>query len=422
MSRICQALQRVGCGSLLPWSSSPHALLQSAVQNIDEFDDFPSIRVSVSPESRLVSLTDRESLGAEKFRFLGVRLRQLQQTRPLKKVLITSTIADEGKSVVSVNLATTLARKQHERVLLIDGDLRRSVLAQRLGIGDRAGISEWLQSDTPTVTNIYHLDTLGFWFMPAGRSPENPVELMQSGRLPHLFERLSTWFDWIVIDAPPVLPLADTSVWARMADGVLLVTREGKTEKQELQRGLRTLEQGNLLGVILNSCSDADHSNYYQRYRPEGKRFLLTGELFSKAATALAAAAVLAVLLDVSIHRFSPLPAGLSQPPEDVQQQAPFQRTKHIVTVPVESSSVGTKTVTTELSAASKAAVPTVRTIESGQRPESRVSPVSAQKTIVKRDHLHISHVTETDMVAEDTVVHYGTGSAAPRSLAQRKP
>ena len=421
MSRICKALERAGGGSLLMWSSSPPELLQPAIRSINEFGDFPTLRVSVSPESRLVSLTDRESLGAEKFRFLGFRLRQLQKTRPLKKVLITSTIAEEGKSLVSVNLATILARKQQQKVLLIDGDLRRPVLAQRLGLGDRAGISEWLQSDTRTITNIYHLDTVGFWFMPAGRSPENPAELMQSGRLLHLFERLSTWFDWIVIDSPPVLPLADTSVWARMADGVLLVAREGKTERQGLQRGLRTLEQGKLLGVVLNSCSDADHGDYYQRYRPVGKRLPLTRELFSKAATAVALAAVLAVLLDVSIHRFSPLPAGLSQPPEDVQQQAPFQRTKHFVTVPAQSSSVETKTVATELSAAGKAAAPTVRTIGSGQQPESRVSPVTAQKTTVKPHHLHTSDVSQTD-IAEDTVVHYGTGSSAPRLQVQKKP
>jgi Mrp family chromosome partitioning ATPase len=64
------------------------------------------------------------------------------------------------------------------------------------------------------------------------------------------------------------LPLADTTVWGRLADGVLLVAREGKTERQALKRGVEALGRTSLLGVVLNSCSDTDHSNYYQRYSP----------------------------------------------------------------------------------------------------------------------------------------------------------
>jgi len=129
-------------------------------------------------------------------------------------------------------------------------------------------VSEALQGEFSPTRHVYYLEDPKLWFMPAGHPPENPLELMQSGRLGELMERLAIGFDWIVIDSPPVLPLADTTVWARLADGVLLVTREGKTERQALQRGVEALGQTNLLGVVLNSCSDADHSNYYQRYGP----------------------------------------------------------------------------------------------------------------------------------------------------------
>ena len=96
---------------------------------------------------------------------------------------------------------------------------------------------------------------------------------MQSGRLAALLDRLTTRFDWIVIDSPPVLPLADTSVWARFTDGVLLVAREGTSKKRELQRGLRALESSHLLGVVLNSCAPTDQSNYYQRYQAGRRHF-----------------------------------------------------------------------------------------------------------------------------------------------------
>jgi capsular exopolysaccharide synthesis family protein len=234
----------------------------------DTAAEFPSLQVCVTSSSRLVFFTEPDSLAAEKFRFLGVRLRQLQQSRPsLKKVLVTSTIPEEGKSVVSANLAGVLARRKH-KVLLVEGDLRRPVLAQHFGLGRLAGLAEWLQSGLQTASNIYRLGGPDFWLMPAGDPPANPLELMQSGRLSQLMSQLATLFDWIIVDSPPLLPLADTTVWARLTDGTLLVAREGKTEKAALQRGLEILKKSDLLGVVLNGCIHPDHQNYYQRYSP----------------------------------------------------------------------------------------------------------------------------------------------------------
>jgi capsular exopolysaccharide synthesis family protein len=231
---------------------------------------FPSLDVLPTTTSRLVFMTEPDSLAAEKFRFLGVRLRQLQQSRPLKKVLVTSTIPEEGKSTVSANLAGVLARRK-QSVLLIEGDLRRPTLAQQFGLGRLAGLGEWLQSGRQTVANLYRLEGPDFWFMPAGNPPENPLELLQSGRLSYLMGQLSNLFDWIIVDSPPLLPLADTTVWARVTDGTLLVAREGKSEKKQLQRGLEALKKSDLLGVVLNGCIHPDHKSYYQRYAPTVK-------------------------------------------------------------------------------------------------------------------------------------------------------
>jgi len=284
MSRIFDALQRSETERLgvLPENALTLAteLLQSAEREVakpdvtaatsvnPDFGDFRSLTISPSQDSRLICLTAKDSLGAEKFRFLGVRLRQLQQNRSLKKILVTSTIPEEGKSTISGNLATTLARKQKQKILLLEGDLRRPSLCHQFGFSKLPGLSEWLQGPIAPMANIYHLEGPGFWFLPAGQPPENPLELMQAGRLSELMDRLTAWFDWIVIDSPPVLPLADTTVWTRLADGILLVTREGTTQKRQLVRGLQVLEQSKLLGVVLNSSKNTDHANYYQRYGP----------------------------------------------------------------------------------------------------------------------------------------------------------
>ena len=96
------------------------------------------------------------------------------------------------------------------------------------------------------MSNVYHLAGPDFWLMPAGHPPTNPMELLQSTRLAAVIAQVTTSFDWIIVDSPPLLPLADTTVWARLTDGALLVVREGKTEKAPLHRGLEILERQSL--------------------------------------------------------------------------------------------------------------------------------------------------------------------------------
>jgi capsular exopolysaccharide synthesis family protein len=245
--------------------ASAHSFEPTPSGPLDELDRCPVLPVSIREDSRLVSLGKEGSLGAEKFRFLAVRLRQIRQSRPLKKILITSTIPEEGKSTVAANLACTLARRKPQKTLLLEGDLRRPNIAAQFGLGKLPGLCEWLSGESPT-SNIFRLENLGVWMLPAGSTPQNPLELMQSGKLSPLMEQLEAWFDWIVIDSPPVLPLADTSLWSRLADGILLVTRKGTTEKQQLQRGLEAIEKSKLLGALVNSSSNASHADYYQQY------------------------------------------------------------------------------------------------------------------------------------------------------------
>jgi capsular exopolysaccharide synthesis family protein len=229
----------------------------------DPFLKFTPLHVSLPPQTKLVSLTDSGSLAAEAFRLLGVRLRHLRRDRSLKKLLITSTIPQEGKSTVAANLACTLALRAQQRVLLLEGDLRRPTLSQRFGIGRNPGTCEYLQGERSLEASIYHLDNPNLWILPAGNAPSNALELLQSGRLSALMDQLTAWFDWIIIDSPPVLPLADTSVWMRLSDGILLVTRQGTTEKRKLQRGLEALEPTKLLGAVVNGSESAADSDYY---------------------------------------------------------------------------------------------------------------------------------------------------------------
>lgn len=237
--------------------------LYSADEPSDIFGLFQSLKASLPLHSRLVCLADKDSPAAEAFRLLGVRLRHLRRDKQLKKVLITSTIPQEGKSMVAANLACALALRKQQKVLLLEGDIRRPSLSQMFGLEKNTGICEWLHGGCSLMTSIYHLEDQNLWILPAGSIPDNPLELLQSGKLPPLMDQLTAWFDWIIIDSPPVLPVADTSIWMRLADGILLVTRQGTTETRQLQRGLEAVEFKKLIGAVMNNSKHLAHSDYY---------------------------------------------------------------------------------------------------------------------------------------------------------------
>lgn len=254
-------------------TAAPDAMLQenpaaeevsSGDSGLEVFRQFQSLPVVLTSQSRLVCF-DEYSPAAEAIRLLGVRMRHLRRDRPLKKVLITSTIPQEGKSLVAANLACTLALTTQQKVLLLEGDLRRPSLSTVFGLGRNPGICEYLQGECTLAKCIYLLESANVWILPAGSAQSNALELLQSRRLSALMGQLTAWFDWIIVDSPPVLPLADTSIWARLSDGILFVTRQGTTEKRHLKKGLEALEQKKLIGALLNCSSSSAHNKYYYR-------------------------------------------------------------------------------------------------------------------------------------------------------------
>ena len=241
---------------------------RTADEGATELAQCQTLHLSLTQQNRLISVSDADSPAAEAFRLLSVRLRHLRRTRELKKLLITSTIPQEGKSMVSANLACALASSTRRKILLLEGDVRRPSLSKVFGLKPYPGLCEWLEGGRSLVSSLYRLEPGGIWLFPAGYGPANPLELLESAKLPALMEQLAGWFDWIVIDSPPVLPLADTSVWTRLADGILLVTRQGTTQKRHLQRGIEALESKKVIGAVLNSSKNSSDNEYYSYRRP----------------------------------------------------------------------------------------------------------------------------------------------------------
>jgi capsular exopolysaccharide synthesis family protein len=229
-------------------------------------DQAPVLQSSFSAPARLVALSTNGGLGKEKFTVLSTHLKHLQDKNPLKRVIVTSGLKAEGKSLVATNLAISLARNTKQKVLLLEGDMRQPSLERLVGCGEREGLSDWLQASDPRSNYVTRLEGLPLWFLFAGIKRERPMELLQSPRLPQLLALLGNSFDWIVVDAPPLMPLADTSVWLRLADGALMVVRENQTSKKVLQKAMDNLGKTPLLSVVFNDAKNADES-YYDAYK-----------------------------------------------------------------------------------------------------------------------------------------------------------
>lgn len=240
--------------------------LENAIQDRDAqkaASVFPVAAVAIPDDSRLVSVTDPNSPAAEAFRLLGVRLRHLRRERRLHKLLITSTVPQEGKSMIAANLACTMGSASARPVLLLEGDMRRPTLARMFGVTPKLGISDYLQDKCDLTNCIYRLGELGFWLLPAGDATNGPLELLQSSRLQELMQAVERVFDWIIIDSPPFLPLADSSIWERWVDGVMLVARQGTTGKRKLEKGLEAIDQSKMLCALINSSTNSTADDYY---------------------------------------------------------------------------------------------------------------------------------------------------------------
>lgn len=275
MSRVYESLQRVererrhteAAGGAPAHTTK---FLDNAVGKAFEMDGAPSVALNVPSGSRLVSLTEPHSLAAEKFRVLGTRLENLRNQRDLKSLLVTSSVVHEGKTFVTGNLGVTLAWQFGSRVLLIEGDLHRPMLAPFLGLTQLRGLTHWWSGREENLARYVHkFNGIPLWLLGGGEPCDQPSKILQSERFAEIFMRLCGSFDWIVVDSPPMSPTVDVSLWLRLVDGMLLVVREGVTPVNTLEKGLSNLDNPKLVGVVLNEASEPDQTKYQEQYQAQ---------------------------------------------------------------------------------------------------------------------------------------------------------
>lgn len=217
-------------------------------------------------DKRVVTLTAPASVAAEQYRTLYYRLERLRQTTNMKVVAFTSALAGEGKTVTAVNTALTAARANMDRrILLVDADLRRSNVAEVLGIKSKPGLSELLAGECDVRDVVRRFQATRLAVIPAGSTPEDSAQVLASPRMKQLLGKMREAFDEIYIDLPPTLPFADASIAAAYSDGVVMVIRANQTPVKAVNQALDHLAGAPIVGCVLNGAEQSS-SPYAKAY------------------------------------------------------------------------------------------------------------------------------------------------------------
>ena len=190
---------------------------------------------------------------AEAFRVLRTNMQYVEVDEEQKVIVMTSALPGEGKSTTAINLALTTAMAG-QRVVLVEADLRRPLMAGRLGLDGAVGTTNVLIGKVSLADALQRYADTGLQVLTCGPIPPNPSELLQSHAMESLLADLRRDFDVIIIDAPPLLPVTDAALLAAQADGAVVVVRHGRTTRDQLQHSLERLEavDAKALGVVIN--------------------------------------------------------------------------------------------------------------------------------------------------------------------------
>lgn len=223
----------------------------------------------------LIVNTKPKSPISESYRSIRTNIQFANLDKNLQTIMVTSPTAREGKTTTLSNVALAMADADH-RVLIVDCDMRKPRIHKVFEISNTYGMAEILlhggdykKALNPTSNENLHIIT-------AGKIPSNPSELLYSNAMKNLIQNLKKDFEYIFIDAPPVVPVTDAAIMSNYVDGVILVCASGVIEIELAQKAKESLENvnANILGVVLNKINikNDKYSSYYYYYGEEDKK------------------------------------------------------------------------------------------------------------------------------------------------------
>jgi len=278
LKKVLAILERVGALRILAGSDTVKGESLLAPESVPSDLLVPEVTNPILDE-KLEVARNEFSFTSEQFKNLKIQLRQAETEQPLKVITISSPDAQDGKSLISVNLAFAFSQDPGCRVLIIDCDLRKPTLDQYLGVKTDPGLLQYLQGGL-LAPECFLRRINNLHFMTAGGIAPNPIEALSMRKMKELVDHLKTVFDTIILDAPPFSPIADARVVTALSDGVLMVIRSGKTAYSSTDRAFKAIDQRKLLGVVLNDVKPMPFQTYhsYSYYQYGDNRLVYSGD------------------------------------------------------------------------------------------------------------------------------------------------
>ncbi len=237
---------------------------EERLSRIDKLDEKSEISyqfvvqrtVDANYDPRIVSFYDPHSPVSEQYRMLRTNLQAINSEKPIKMITITSSIHSEGKSITSINLAISMAHDLNKkRILLVDADLRRGKTGKYLGIEHPVGLSDLISNGANIDDAIVKIGIENLMFLPAGKVPHNPAELLNSLKFRNCINALKEKFDYVLFDSPPIIPVTDAGLIGAQTDGAIMVIQANRTQRGIIKHSEDMLRQARvkILGYVLTN-------------------------------------------------------------------------------------------------------------------------------------------------------------------------
>ena len=211
----------------------------------------------------------RELIFLEQFKALRAKFEYQVDMHKYKVVAVTSAIAEEGKTLTSANLAANLASVGRKKVLLVDTDMRKSDIARMFDASTKPGLKEFLTGSVPLDKIILSSNSVGgLSLISGGEKGTTPPDLLAGETFRSFLQEMRNKFDVVLLDTPPILPVADTMSLRDQVDGFILIFRIGLTPYVMLRQALEEIDKNKIIGVVLNGV-ELQKYKYYQRYYGE---------------------------------------------------------------------------------------------------------------------------------------------------------
>lgn len=215
----------------------------------------------------LIAKKDPKSPITEQYRTIRTNIQYASVDQAIRSIVVTSTGPMEGKSTTTANLAVVFAQ-QGKKTLLIDADLRKPTAHYTFQLPNTFGLTSVLTKQAELMDAVHMTDVENLFVLTSGPIPPNPAELLASVSMEYLLKEAYNLYDFILFDTPPVLTVTDAQVLANLADGSILVTSSGTTDRDGAIKAKEILSnaQAKLLGAVLNNKKADKDTHYYYYY------------------------------------------------------------------------------------------------------------------------------------------------------------